>query len=769
MLFEALVGERPFRGATAGELLESMQRGERLARGRLDRRIEAVLARGLSFAPEDRFADMIDLLDALTRARERRSVRWAILLAGTTALAAATGVLASVASERPEPCADAAGTHRGRLERRAQQHHRDELRGDAVVDGRRRRAVGPRTVDAFAERWTESYRKACTATLVEHVQAPRTMEMRVGCLERAKHRFDIVIEALTRADAATVQNVDRIVDELPALDRCDDVERLHASASLEPAPGIADRVQAVRAALTRAELLRDEGRLPLADEAARTARADALTLGHAPLDVEASLVLAGVLLERETPEEAETLAREAFTNATRYELEEPAVRALNRLAAALRPDRARRSEARFVSDVALALAARVDAGGRTEAVALESRMRLLDIAGDHVEAIAVQRRAFANIEANAGPDERVTAHYATTLGTVLWRGGEAVEAEQLLRRAIEIHERIESPDHLLLVSKSVLAVVLTDMGRLDEAEALKRWALITSIISYGPTHPKVAVAHSQLAACLQGRGEFDGARRHQLAALVIYGVAGDGRGWQSMMALAQISALEGDMERAWDWAVRGNEAAKAELGADSFELTQPLSVLSFLAATRGDTVVAIATQREIVARTKRMYGSDHVETARAFAGLADTMVIAAPWSETEPLYREALRVLVRDLPGDHDAIAFVRQNLADVLRFGGELVEARAQLELTWSVRSSIGTTPVLRGIAAFSLATVLGASPREHARARELARTALALFEEGATSESLDYAAQVRAWLAHEPDATFFELAARGHDARRS
>ena len=54
-------------------------------------------------------------------------------------------------------------------------------------------------------------------------------------------------------------------------------------------------------------------------------------------------------------------------------------------------------------------------------------------------------------------------------------------------------------------------------------------------------------------------------------------------------------------------------------------------------------------------------------------------------------------------------------------------------------------------------------------ARARAGARPNSAdILRTGATPESLEYAAQVRAWLAHEPDATFFELAARGHDARR-
>jgi serine/threonine protein kinase/predicted Zn-dependent peptidase len=109
-LFEMLYGKRPFSGSTYTALVKSIQRGTPIevdssARG-IPRSVHAVVMRGLSPRPSDRFASMRDLLDALKAARSPPPRRLAALAIMAVAAAAIVGLLASrdpVITTEPTP------------------------------------------------------------------------------------------------------------------------------------------------------------------------------------------------------------------------------------------------------------------------------------------------------------------------------------------------------------------------------------------------------------------------------------------------------------------------------------------------------------------------------------------------------------------------------------------------------------------------------------------------------------------------------------------
>src|SRR5262249_8143054 len=77
-LYEALVGQRPFKAENADELLDVIARGPDPARG-VPAWIAAVLERGLSHDREARFPNMNAMLAALEKdPSARRRQRWAI-------------------------------------------------------------------------------------------------------------------------------------------------------------------------------------------------------------------------------------------------------------------------------------------------------------------------------------------------------------------------------------------------------------------------------------------------------------------------------------------------------------------------------------------------------------------------------------------------------------------------------------------------------------------------------------------------------------------
>ena len=98
-LWEALAGERPYRGTTLDQLREQVTRGpSELADGKLPRPLRAVLRRGLAPDPAARWPSM----DALLAKLAPRSYRFAPVVAGVAALAA-IAVIVVIATREDAP------------------------------------------------------------------------------------------------------------------------------------------------------------------------------------------------------------------------------------------------------------------------------------------------------------------------------------------------------------------------------------------------------------------------------------------------------------------------------------------------------------------------------------------------------------------------------------------------------------------------------------------------------------------------------------------
>jgi hypothetical protein len=103
-LYEALSHERPFLGGSISELASSVTGSNALPLppGPHPRPLAAVLARGLSRAPDERFVDMHALVDAvrLAIAPARRTWPW---IAGAVAIGVAAGIAIAVSNAKKPP------------------------------------------------------------------------------------------------------------------------------------------------------------------------------------------------------------------------------------------------------------------------------------------------------------------------------------------------------------------------------------------------------------------------------------------------------------------------------------------------------------------------------------------------------------------------------------------------------------------------------------------------------------------------------------------
>ncbi len=240
-LWEALHGARPFEGSTVLEL-----RGDVLAgrprpgplRGRIPRRIQAALERGLSVDRTRRFAEMNALLDELTAAPTGAPKRTAAVgLALGLALAGLVGGgFVWRARARQLAACDPAPKLAHVWETTADGLTRLEMRtaflgvANDVPDAGDRFARVSQLLDGYANAWSSASRGVCEAA---SQAADGTTGLRLDCLDRRRAELAALTDVLVHADAKVVRRSIAAVLSLPRVDGCTDLVALR-SAPLPP-------------------------------------------------------------------------------------------------------------------------------------------------------------------------------------------------------------------------------------------------------------------------------------------------------------------------------------------------------------------------------------------------------------------------------------------------------------------------------------------------------------------------------------------------------
>ncbi len=252
VLYEALFGRRPFAGRSVGELIANIERGAIVkpdhAR-RVPAAVLAVIERGLSHDPADRFASMHLLLDALERATSHRRPRWLAPAAiSAVAMTGGFGVLISGqdAASSASACAE---LERGTLALW------DDARRDAIqtaLSSALGEAAGERfarlndTLTRYAGQLARAQRERCEELGERDAAAPAASMVDV-CLEDRRSALEQLVQATSsRAEgsglldpsfikAAGIEHADVAASMLPSLAACD-LRYVHEALGEQPTP-----------------------------------------------------------------------------------------------------------------------------------------------------------------------------------------------------------------------------------------------------------------------------------------------------------------------------------------------------------------------------------------------------------------------------------------------------------------------------------------------------------------------------------------------------
>ena len=182
------------------------------------------------------------------------------------------------------------------------------------------------------------------------------------------------------------------------------------------------------------------------------------------------------------------------------------------------------------------------------------------------------RKSLENALLSLEPGHPSIATTQSYLALVLKDLGELEEARDLLREALASDQQSFEPGHpSIATSQSNLATVLLDLGELEEAQDLHREALASDQKSFELGHPNIAIRQSNLAAVLKDLGELEEARdllREALASNQKSFEPGHPKIARRQSNLALVLKDLGELEEARDLLQRAHQSLVEALGPE---------------------------------------------------------------------------------------------------------------------------------------------------------------------------------------------------------
>lgn len=491
-LWEALYGERPFPGSTAGEVSRAMRRQEVRpppSGTEVPAWVRAILLRGLCYRPEDRFPSMDALLDALGRdplAARRRKLELGGIALGFAVLAgvAVYGLLRGPA-DGPR-CANAGRALRGVWDEEVAQKVEQGFAatGSPLAAGTFTRVAA--LLDRYAADWVAMRTEACEATHVRGEQSDTMLALRNACLDRRLGDLrELALLFAEDAQAETVQHAVEAASSLASLGPCADRDALWNTVPPPADADTAEKVEVIEGWLSRAAALYRTGEYAAGLDIATAQAAEARTVGHLPTRARALWWKGRLQRKLGQTLDAEATLRDAVQ-----------------------------------------VAAQAKDDSLVAAIWLEVVGVLAD-RGDYDEARVLHGTVDAAV-ARAGNDPAQRAALLRHLGLLLRAEGKLDQARDRFAEALAIWQKTRGEESLEVAAATEdLADVVLRQGRFEEAHSLYLRALDVWEKSLGATHGKVAGALVGVGRCLDRLDRTGEAVGFFARALRVGGLAAD--------------------------------------------------------------------------------------------------------------------------------------------------------------------------------------------------------------------------------------------------
>jgi tetratricopeptide (TPR) repeat protein/predicted Ser/Thr protein kinase len=438
-LYEALYGTRPFVAPDLQQVLQRIRKGDLAPPVRAcgPARLRRVVVRGLSADPADRFGSMDALLEALNRVRRAGARRRNLALAALVALALPAAAVVGARS-RAEVCAGSDALLATTWSEGRKQALLDAwaaTTGGAAGAGAMAPAAG--LLDRYANSWAQARTGACEAARVRQEETLEVLSLRMACFERRRRELEAATLALEGARPEQAARLVDVVTSLPPVNTCDAPEVLARTGVKAPPPGKAAAVEAVRARLATVASLQQLHEMrasSLAQEAVREAEQTAFR----PLLAEARLALGKSQTTDRAFSAAEQTLHQAVVEAEAESHDEVRMEAEAELARLLGFRQARFAQAQAHMDRSWAVMERLGRSPQDEANLSNLAGTLLFQQSRYEEAEALLRRALSLEHQLHGEEDPRVGRVLSNLAQTQKQQGNLRSAEALGRSAVEM-------------------------------------------------------------------------------------------------------------------------------------------------------------------------------------------------------------------------------------------------------------------------------------------------------------------------------------------
>ncbi len=458
--------------------------------------VQAVIARGLARAPEDRFASMDDLLAALDRDPTRRRAEWALAAAGVLAVGAALFVKAEHRRAIRAKCAAGDALIAEAWNPRVRDAVGAAIRGSGtpLADDVANRTA--HVLDDWSKTWSAAYRDASEATLLRGVETAATMNVRLACLDRQREELAALADRLAHADKATAHRAMSAVYELPSPKRCWEPEAALAAA-LPDAPGPRARVLALEKELAQVSAITITGSCDGVIDAANRGIEEARAIPHRLSEAQFLNLRAGCEWDSGDVTAANASRQRAFVAAAAAGDDSLAATTAAAIAFGYAYQGVKTPEGEDWLAIGKATLEREGHDDLGESAILEAEIEILSSGGYAEKTLPLYERLIALDTRLFGSSHPVVAGEYNNYATDLNHAGRIEDGMAALRKAIAISEGLYGPNApILYMHYNNIGFAYTQLGRYDDA----REAIAHALDLVKPFGPKSANAILPLAS-----------------------------------------------------------------------------------------------------------------------------------------------------------------------------------------------------------------------------------------------------------------------------
>ena len=332
--------------------------------------------------------------------------------------------------------------------------------------------------------------------------------------------------------------------------------------------------------------------------------------------------------------------------------------------------------------------------------------------GNDIRAREILDKSSKEIDTGLANDPELQAQMMNVMGTVYQSLGLTSKAEPLLRRALEIRQRILGPRNPdTLQSQNDLAVAVMAESHYPEAEKLFRETMETRRQVLGPEHQDTVDSTLQLARILGFESRYAEAEKLNRDALHVAR-----RKWpQDKLTATALSLLadtlthEGNYPEAEKAAREALETDRKMLGSDHPSVLRDMFNLASILLVQQRYADAEAMYKELIESARRVLGPQHPGTLAAMGNLAALLEKEKRFADAEKLNRQVLDAQRQTLGLEHASTLLTMTNLGSDLIAEKNFSEAEKVLrEALAGLRRVLGPSHEFTGNAAYNLSRVL-------------------------------------------------------------